>query len=99
MPVNVTQALNAYAAASRAVGATPEAAGGESFSKLLQDTASGLIDDLKKGEQASLQAVAGKADLNEVTAAVNNAQMALQAVIAVRDRVIAAYQDVIKMQM
>ena len=99
MPVNVAQALNAYANANRGVGATPGAGSGESFGKLLQDTATGLIDDLKKGEQASMQAVTGKADLNEVTAAVNNAQMALQAVIAVRDRVISAYQDVIKMQM
>lgn len=99
MAVPVSQAINAYANAGKAMATSQEATGGESFGKLLQNTASGLVDDLKKGEQMSMQAVTGKADLNEVTAAVNNAQVALQAVIAVRDRVISAYQDVIKMQM
>ena len=52
---------------------------------------------LHKGEAASLQAVTGKADLTQVAAAVNNAEIALQTVIAVRDRVIPAYQDIMKM--
>jgi flagellar hook-basal body complex protein FliE len=52
---------------------------------------------LRQGEASSLQAVTGKADLTAVTQAVNNAEIALQAVTAVRDRVIAAYQDISKM--
>lgn len=50
-----------------------------------------------RAETVSIQAIANQADINEVVAAVNEAEVALQAVIAVRDRVIQAYNDVIKM--
>ena len=97
MAVTVATAANAYANAARmATGAGPST-GGEDFGKLLQKAAAGFVGSLDKSEQASLQSVTGKADLTAVTEAVNNAEMALQTVVAVRDRVIAAYQDIIKM--
>ncbi len=101
MAVNVTSAVNAYANANKMVGAggTPSTGAGESFGKLLQQAGSGVVDALNKSEQTSLQAVTGKADLSAVTEAVTNAEMALQTVVAVRDRVIAAYQDILKMPM
>ena len=98
MAVNMGAAVNAYANATKiASNAAPQAKGGESFGKMLQDAASSLTDTLNKSEQASLQAVTGNADLASVTQAVTDAQVALQTVVAVRDRVIAAYQDIIKM--
>ena len=39
----------------------------------------------------------GKADIAQVAAAVANADSTLQTIVAVRDRVISAYQDIIKM--
>ena len=97
MAVDLNSAINAYANANKmasgaASGAAPSAAGGESFSKLLQQAGAGVVDALNKSETSSLQAVTGKADLAAVTEAVTNAQVALQTVVAVRDRVIAAYQ-------
>lgn len=98
MAVDFTSAVNAYANANRmASGAGSDLKTGESFSKLMQDAAKGVVGALGKGEQQSLQAVTGKADLAAVTEAVTNAQMALQTVVAVRDRVISAYQDILKM--
>ena len=43
------------------------------------------------------QIVAGKADLTDVVTAVSEAETALNTVVAIRDRVISAYQDIIKM--
>ncbi|HEY1504095.1 MAG TPA: flagellar hook-basal body complex protein FliE [Stellaceae bacterium] len=98
MAVNMGPAVNAYANAAKiASNAPPQAKGAESFGKMLQDAASSFTDTLNKSEQASLQAVTGNADLASVTQAVTDAQVALQTVVAVRDRVIAAYQDIIKM--
>lgn len=98
MAIDFTSAAKAYASATRMIGnAGAEAKTGESFGKLLQNAATGLVDSLGKSEQQSLQAVTGKADLAAVTEAVTNAQMALQTVVAVRDKVISAYQDIIKM--
>jgi flagellar hook-basal body complex protein FliE len=99
MSINVTNAAAAYANAGRmatGTGMAPREAGG-GFADLLKKSAEGVIDTLQKGEQATLQAVAGKADLTEVTAAVSNAEAALQTVVAVRDRVIQAYQDILRM--
>src|SRR5579863_1390716 len=98
MAVNMGSAVNAYANAARIAGnAAPPLKGSESFGKMLQDAASSTMNTLNKGEQASLQAVTGNADLASVTQAVTDAQVALQTVVAVRDRVISAYQDIIKM--
>ena len=98
MAVTMGNAVNAYANAARiATNTTPVVKGDQSFGKLLQDAATSTMDTLQKGEQASMQAVAGNADLAAVTQAVTDAQVALQTVVAVRDRVISAYQDIIKM--
>lgn len=98
MAVDFSSAVNAYANANRMLGgAGGDTKGGESFGKLLQNAATGVVDALGKSEKESLQAVTGNANLSAVTEAVTNAQMALQTVVAVRDRVIAAYQDILKM--
>lgn len=101
MAINtVGNAINAYANAARMTGNNPpQTAGTESFGKMLQDAAGSTLNTLKQGEAASLQAVTGNADLASVTQAVTDAQVALQTVVAVRDRVISAYQDIIKMPM
>ena len=51
----------------------------------------------RQSETVSIQAVANQADLNEIVTAVNNAEMTLQTVIAVRDKVIQAYQEIMRM--
>ena len=45
----------------------------------------------------SLKAVAGEAELSEVVTAVANAETALQTVVTVRDRIITAYQEIMRM--
>jgi flagellar hook-basal body complex protein FliE len=98
MAIAVGSAINAYNNAARIASNTaPQTAGSESFGKMLQDAAGSTMNTLKQGEAASMQAVTGNADLASVTQAVTDAQVALQTVVAVRDRVISAYQDIIKM--
>ncbi|MFC3673932.1 flagellar hook-basal body complex protein FliE [Ferrovibrio xuzhouensis] len=71
------------------------AAGG--FGDMLRTALQDSVDAAKKSEQMSAQAVAGKADVTDVVTAVNNAEMALDTVVAVRDRVISAYQEIMRM--
>jgi flagellar hook-basal body complex protein FliE len=97
MVASIANAVAAYANAGR-IGGAGSAAGGGGFADLVKQAAGDAVGALKTGEAESLQAVtSGKADLTAVTEAVNNAEIALQAVIAVRDKVIAAYQDISKM--
>jgi flagellar hook-basal body complex protein FliE len=53
---------------------------------------------MKAGEQvASQQAATGKGDIVNVVSAVNQAELTLDTVVAVRDKVIQAYQTVMQM--
>jgi flagellar hook-basal body complex protein FliE len=99
MNVSFASAAAAYAQAARKATAPGlEAPGkGDGFSDLIKQAAQGTIDTVKQGEAATLQAVAGKADIAQVVTAVSNAEVTLQTAVAVRDRVIQAYLDIIRM--
>ncbi len=97
-PVNFADAVHAYQNAGRAAAGQATQPGTEgSFGDMLRHAAGNVVDTIAKGEQASLQAATGSADLTAVTSAVNNAEVAVQTVVAIRDRVIAAYQDIMRM--
>jgi flagellar hook-basal body complex protein FliE len=55
------------------------------------------VGTMKAGEQIATQQVAGKADIVDVVNAVNSAELTLDTVVAVRDKVIAAYQNIMQM--
>jgi len=100
MNVSFANAAAAYAAAARKTTAPGLSAPGkadEGFGNLVKQAAESTIASLKQGEAASLQAVTGKADLGQVVMAVSNAEVTLQTAVAVRDRVIQAYMDIIRM--
>ncbi|HVJ50906.1 MAG TPA: flagellar hook-basal body complex protein FliE [Aliidongia sp.] len=103
MTINVAAGVAAYAKAAQGLaapqGVTPPtgAGSGSGFGDMLKSALEGAIDSQKQGETASMNAVAGKADINNVVTAVNNAEMTLQTVLAVRDKVIAAYTEILHM--
>jgi flagellar hook-basal body complex protein FliE len=79
-------------------GATQTGAvAGSSFADLLGQSFGGAVDATKSAEQASFGAVNKTADLVDVVSAVNNAELALETVVAVRDKMISAYQDIMRM--
>jgi flagellar hook-basal body complex protein FliE len=95
----VANALNAYAKTA-AAGASPGIAAkdaGPSFAKFVKDATVSGIDQLHKSEQISAAAVVGKADLTEVITAVTNAELTLQTATSVRDKVVQAYQEILRM--
>jgi flagellar hook-basal body complex protein FliE len=93
---SIANAAAAYANSAKvALGGTDS--GGSGFGDLLKQAVDGAVGSLKQGEAASIRAASGKADINEVVTAMTNAEVALQTVTAVRDRVIAAYQDILRM--
>lgn len=74
----------------------PAAAGG-GFADLVQRAAVSAIGTVQAGESATSRALSGPTNMAEVVTAVSNAEVTLQAAVAVRDKVIQAYQDVIRM--
>lgn len=99
---NPAAAANAYSITAKSAvpglgGDKADSAGGVSFGDMLEAAARSAIQTVKGGEQASARAVAGKADLVEVTQAVTQARLALDTVVAVRDQMIEAYNRIIAM--
>lgn len=90
-------AASLYAKTSN-VGQNQVAGGDEvSFAQFLKQGLSDSIDTLKAGEKASARAVTGQADLTDVVQAVNAAEITLQTVVAVRDRLVGAFQEIMRM--
>lgn len=78
-------------------GAAGPAAATKDFSSYVQEAAADAIGSLHQGEALSKQGIAGKADLNDVVAAVNDAEMTLQTVTTLRDKIVQAYQEILRM--
>jgi flagellar hook-basal body complex protein FliE len=55
-------------------------------------------DKIKKSEQVSKKVITKEASLTDMVTALSEAEIALQSVVNIRDKVISAYQDIIKMQ-
>ena len=99
MATSVVQALSAYRQAAldlgQGIAARPDE--GPSFADLLGSAAKDSVAVGRGAEQLTQAVVAGKADLSSVIAAVANAELTLQTVVAVRDRMVQAYQEIMRM--
>lgn len=104
----ISNAINAYTALSNAVTGEgmsissaaqsgADVAPGQDFASVLKDAAKDSISTMRNAETLSAAAIAGKADIREVVQAVTNAQLTLQTVVNIRDKVIGAYNDIIRM--
>lgn len=106
MSSKITNAISAYSNAANPFQALQSGSGSEvdsaegtgtDFASVLKDAAKVAIGDAKGAEKASMGAIAGKADIREVVAAVANAEMTLETVVNVRDKVINAYNEILRM--
>jgi flagellar hook-basal body complex protein FliE len=95
---NVTGAA-AYAAIQNTSPTDSEvpATDGNSFGTVLQDAMTGLTSLGRDADVKSVQAMSGTGSLTDVVMAVSKVEMALQASVAVRDKMISAYQDIMRM--
>lgn len=94
-PIAPSQAAAAYrASASPATeGAAPE--GG--FGAHLRRAVESAVELGHSADATATQALLGQGSVTDVVMAVSRAELALQTAVAVRDRVVAAYQDVMRM--
>jgi flagellar hook-basal body complex protein FliE len=92
-------AAKAYAATQQSVGAGGAAAagGGPSFGDILKSAMSDAVKASKHAETQMAAQVQGKADLVDVVTAVSSAESSLETVMAIRDQVINAYQEIMRM--
>lgn len=105
MTVNASAALQAYLNAARTatgsgVGGVDSAAtgeGGNNFADLVSQSLGDMLTQTRAGEQAIADTATGKGNLIDVVTAIAQAETTLETIVAIRDRVISAYQEVMKM--
>ena len=96
-------AANAYASLARiadASGGLGKAVGetqGPSFGALLKDAIGGVLEAGKSSDAQQRAMVAGKANIVDVVTAVSETEVAVEALVSVRDRMIQAYEEIMRM--
>ncbi len=103
MKMPAATVANAYANAAKMFDETSKATGldskmqGPSFSSVLEKTVESLSKTGEKSDSNLLAMTQGKADIIDVVTAVAETELTVQALVSVRDRVITAYQEVLRM--
>ena len=98
MAIDPISAARAYQQAARA-GATGGAQGGDTvdFGGMVQEAIRQAGHSTKVAETQALAVAGGHADIVDVVTAIAAAETQLQTVLAVRDQVIQAYQEILRM--
>ncbi len=100
-----TIAANAYAALAKMRDDTANIAGGlakghdggPNFGSILKDVMNAVSAAAQKSDVQAQAVAAGKANMVDVVTAVADTEATFQTLISVRDKVIAAYEDVLRM--
>ena len=104
MAIDPISASRAYQAAARALKTTEtDAAGGADamgapdFGQLVKGAVDQTTAATKAAEKMGMQAAAGRADIVDVVTAIAAAETTLETMITVRNQVIQAYQEILRM--
>ena len=101
MAIDFSSAVQAYDQAVR-TGSNPgmearDEKGGPDFVALLKEASENVVGSHDKAEFQTMKAANGTASLDEVVMAVTQAEMTLTAVVSIRDKVVQAYQEILRM--
>jgi flagellar hook-basal body complex protein FliE len=94
---------SAYATAQRLASpvrdALPNENGGDAsgFADLVKQAVGSVAQTGKVADAQTFEAAVGKSDMVDVVTAVAESEAALETLVAVRDRVIAAYEEIMRM--
>lgn len=74
-----------------------DATGGPNFTQLVAEALDKTVDKLKIAETKAKGSVTGEVSMEDLAVAVANAEMSLKTAIAIRDKLVTAFQDIIRM--
>jgi flagellar hook-basal body complex protein FliE len=94
---SLTVSPNAAAAAYARVAADDSVPGSESFGAALSNAIGGAVQAGQQADVQAAQGLNGHGDLTQIVTSVTQAQMALQTTVALRDRMVQAYQSIMNM--
>jgi flagellar hook-basal body complex protein FliE len=82
---------------NKTVGESKDA-GGQNFGAMLKDVVTSITDAGHKSDTQARSLAAGKANIVDVVTAVAETETAIATLVSVRDKVIAAYEEIMRMQ-
>ena len=94
---NSTARLMTDKAGLTSTGASGLTGQGTDFSKLLTQGLQGVLDAGQQSDKLSLDLVNGKANVVDVVTAISQTELAMESMVAVRDKVISAYEEIMRM--
>jgi flagellar hook-basal body complex protein FliE len=97
MDIKSVDAFRSYAQARQAAPAAPDPAKSSDFTDVAKTVAKETVQTLQTGEQIALDAISGNADPTAVVQALAAAELTLDTATTIRDRVIEAYQEILRM--
>ncbi|WIJ26675.1 flagellar hook-basal body complex protein FliE [Devosia sp. RR2S18] len=72
-------------------------ASGSSFADMLASQVQGIVDAGKTSEAMAMDMVNGKANVVDMVTALSETEIAIESMVTVRDRVISAYEEIMRM--
>lgn len=105
MAIPFNAAATAYSNAAKLIsngGAQAPKIGGDpgqggDFAALLSENLQSVVDAGKQSDKLAMDMVNGKANVVDVVTAVSNTEIMVEGMVAVRDRVISAYEEIMRM--
>lgn len=70
---------------------------GNSFADLLAQNVQGVVDQGKVSDQMAMDMISGKANVVDMVTALSETEMAIESMVTIRDRVISAYEEIMRM--
>ena len=96
MKIENLAATQLYGAARKAT-AIPTDEKGSGFTEALEQALTEMRATVERGEQAAKAAMTGEGDLQTVAVNASTTEMALETAVVVRDKVVEAYQEIMRM--
>ncbi|MDZ4276680.1 MAG: flagellar hook-basal body complex protein FliE [Erythrobacter sp.] len=94
MDIRTSLAAQSYAQARSAAAPEPSA---DSAEDMIGRAIGSFADTLAQGEQTARAAMTGNADPHALVQALASSQLAVETVATVRDKVVEAYQEILRM--
>lgn len=103
-----TAAANAYASIAQQIGTatqsaktaealSPNGVSPDGFAGLVREAIESTGAQVKQADQVMAQGAIGNADIVEVVTAISETEMTIETIVGLRDRVIGAYESIMRM--
>lgn len=105
MTASFQAAINAYSNTSnykidpqQSNGVTIANSGGnDNFSNTIKDVVAKTADPLRNADEMVAKSLMKQADISDVVSAVTQAELMLQTIVNIRDRLVSAHQEILRM--